>query len=59
MFFREEGNRMEDSCIVILGQYTSRDVVGGISFNYNFSVIVEMPQDRGSSECLLEGLEGL
>jgi hypothetical protein len=59
MFFREEGNWMEDSCIIILGQHTSRDVVRGISFNYNFSVIVKMPEDGGSGEYLLEGLEGL
>jgi hypothetical protein len=59
MFFREEGNPVEDSCVIILGQYTSRDIVRGISFNYNVSVIVKMPKDRGSSECLLEGLEGL
>jgi hypothetical protein len=59
VFFREEGNWIEDSCIIILGQYTSRDIVRGIGFNYNFSVIVEMLEDGGSGKCLLEGLEGL
>jgi hypothetical protein len=50
---------MENPRIIILGQYTSRDVVRGISFDYNFTVIVKMPEDRGRSECLLEGRKGL
>jgi hypothetical protein len=36
-----------------------RDIIRGISLNYNFLVVVKVLQDWNSSEYLLEGLKGL
>ncbi len=59
VFLRIKGYGVEDSLVVVLGQYFSGDVIGGIGFNNNFLVGVEMGQEGGGSERVLSKLESL
>ncbi len=59
MFLRIEGDGVEDSSIIVLGQYSGGDMVRCIGFDYYFFVGVEMGQDRGGGETVFQELEGL
>ncbi len=59
MLLRIEGDGVEDSLIIVLGEYTGGDVVGGVSFQNNFFVRVEMGQNGGGSKRVFQELKGL
>ena len=51
---REECHGVEDAVLAILGQYSCRNVVGSIGLNNHIAVKVEVCQDGGRSETLVE-----
>lgn len=59
MFLQEEADRVEHVVVVVLGEYTSGDVVGSGRFHYDRAVEVEVTGDWGCGEALLELVEGL
>ena len=58
MFLRKEGHEVENAVIVILRKYSSGDIVGGISFDEDFSVQVEVMENRCSRECCFQTSKG-
>ena len=59
MLGREEGHRVEDPVLTVLGQDTCGDVVGGIGLNDDVAIKVEVSLDRCRSELSFQFLESV
>jgi hypothetical protein len=59
MLLRIKGDGVEDSLIVVLGEYTGRDVIGGVGFHDDFLVRVEIGQDGSRSKRVFQELKSL
>ena len=57
MFPQEERDWVENIVIVVLGKNSSGNVVGSICFNNTLLFWIEVPEDRGQGERVLEFLK--
>jgi hypothetical protein len=59
VFPGHKGNRVEDACIILLGENTRGNKVRSVCFNKNFSRRIKVPEDRGRGESSFKGLKCL